>query len=850
MRRASTFRIPGASAALLTIAAAAAPSPPTAAANPRSATPVATAARWPRVTLPIARDAAMERRIDAVIAAMSDEDKVAQIIQPDIGAISLPEMRRHRFGSILAGGNSAPGGNDKAPAAEWLKLADQAYDAIMAAPGEGPAIPPMWGIDAVHGHANIIGATIFPQNIGLGAMRDPDVIRRIGAVTAQEMAVTGIDWDFSPTLAVVRDDRWGRTYESFSEDPSIVKSYAGAMVEGLQGTPGTRQFLGAGKVLATAKHFVGDGGTRNGVDQGDNPDTPAHIRDIHGAGYAPAMAAGVQAVMASFSSIRGTKLSGDAAMLTGVLRDQMGFDGLVVGDWNAHGQVPGCTNTSCAAAVNAGMDIFMAPDSWKGLLASTLAQVRSGEIPRARIDEAVRRILRVKMRAGLFDKGRPSARPFAGHFELLGSPEHRAVAREAVRKSLVLLKNNGGLLPLKAGANLLVAGEGADNIAMQSGGWTISWQGTGVTNADFPHAQSIFAGIREAVRAGGGSATLSPDGSFTTRPDAAIVVFGESPYAEFAGDRPSIEYRPGETRDIDLLRKLKAQGIPVVAVFLSGRPMWVNPEINTSDAFVAAFLPGGEGGGVADVLIGDKRAAARQDFQGRLSFSWPRRVDQPTLNIGDKDYDPLFPFGYGLTYRSSRSQLPPLSEERPAAAKAQADGVLFARGRLPAGWSFGLAEPHGVERSVTGNAEATGNGMVRIKGVDRRGQEDARRISFGPTGGTLRIAADTPFDMSRESNAQYSLIVEYRLDAAPASAVTLGVQCGESCGGALPIDATLRKASPGAWTTLTIPLACFTAKGLDPRRVTAPLVLTSDSALSLSISDARLASAGRAAPCP
>ncbi len=290
-------------------------------------------------------------------------------------------------------------------------------------------IPPIWGIDAVHGHANIIGATIFPQNIGLGAMRDPDLIRKIGEVTAKEMTVTGIDWDFSPTLAVVRDDRWGRSYEGFSEDPSVVRDYAGAMVEGLQGKPGTKAFLRDGKVIATAKHFVGDGGTANGIDQGDNPGTPEQIRDIHGAGYPPAIAAGVQAVMASFSSVRGTKLSADKELLTGALRDQMGFDGLTVGDWNAHGQVPGCTNTSCAAAINAGMDMVMAPDSWKGFYASTLAQVKSGEISKARLDEAVRRILRVKMRAGMFEKGKPSSRPFAGKFELLGSPEHRAVAR-------------------------------------------------------------------------------------------------------------------------------------------------------------------------------------------------------------------------------------------------------------------------------------------------------------------------------------------------------------------------------------------------------------------------------------
>jgi beta-glucosidase len=311
---------------------------------------------------------------------------------------------------------------------------------------------------------------------------------------------------------VVRDDRWGRTYEGFSEDREVVRSYAGMMVEGLQGRAGTPEFLGPGKVVATAKHFVGDGGTLNGKDQGDNPSSDEQIRDIHGAGYPPAVEAGVQAVMASYNSVRGEKMHGKRDLLTGRLKGDMGFDGLVVGDWNGHGQVAGCTNISCAASINAGLDMFMAPDSWKGLYEATLAQARLGEIPAARLDDAVRRILRVKLRARMFEKGPPSARPFAGQFNLLGAPAHRAIAREAVRKSLVLLKNSRQILPLSPRANVLVAGDGADNIAKQSGGWTITWQGTGVTKADFPHAQSIYSGIREAVSAAGGSATLSVDG--------------------------------------------------------------------------------------------------------------------------------------------------------------------------------------------------------------------------------------------------------------------------------------------------------------------------------------------------
>src|SRR4051794_19108352 len=398
---------------------------------------------WPSIHSRVARDPAIEARIERILKRMSVEEKVGQTIQGDISAVTPDDVRKYKLGSILAGGNSAPHDDNKAPAADWLKQSDAFWNASQAADWSGEKIPLIYGIDAVHGHANIVGATIFPQNIGLGAARDPALIRRIGAVTAMEMTVTGHDWDFSPTIAVPRDDRWGRTYEGYSEDPSVQRLYAPAMVEGLQGNAGTKGFLGAGRVIATVKHFAGDGGTANGKDQGDNPSSDRVIRDVHGAGYPPAIAAGVQSVMASYSSIRGQKMHGNRALLTDALKGDMHFDGLVVGDWNGHGQVPGCSNTSCPASINAGLDMLMAPDSWKALYDSTLAQVRSGEIPMARLNDAVRRVLRVKLRAGLFDKGRSSARPYAGKFEFLGSAAHRAIARQAVRESLVLLKNNG-----------------------------------------------------------------------------------------------------------------------------------------------------------------------------------------------------------------------------------------------------------------------------------------------------------------------------------------------------------------------------------------------------------------------
>ncbi|MDB5719705.1 MAG: glycoside hydrolase family 3 protein [Alphaproteobacteria bacterium] len=785
------------------------------AASSRAEGPAVGPVHWPKVRSRVAHDPAVEARVEAMLRRMSIEQKVAQIVQGDIASIKPEDMARTHFGSILAGGNSAPGGVETAPPADWLKLADAFWDASMSGPEGSLKIPSIFGIDAVHGHANIVGATIFPQNIGLGAMRDPALIRRIGEVTAREMAVTGFDWDFSPTLAVVRDDRWGRTYEGFSEDPEVVRSYAGPMIEGLQGMPGTREFVGPGHVIATAKHFVGDGGTAGGKDQGDNLSTPEQLRDIHGAGYPPAIEAGVQAVMASFSLVRGEKVHGDRALLTGALKEDMGFDGLVVGDWNAHGQVPGCTNMSCPASIIAGLDMFMAPDSWKGLYENTLAQAKSGEIPTARLDDAVRRILRVKVRAGLFEKGRPSSRPFAGRFELLGAPEHRAVARQAVRESLVLLKNAGHVLPLSPRLNLLVAGDGADNISKQAGGWTITWQGTGIGNEYFPHAQSIFSGIKETVAAAGGNATLSVEGAYSTKPDAAIVIFGENPYAEFVGDRSTLEYSPADKKDLDLLRRFKAAGIPTVSVFLSGRPLWVNPEINASDAFVAAFLPGSEGGGVADLLFGNPDRSVRNDFRGKLSYSWPKRADQYALNRGDADYDPLFAFGHGLTY-ADKGDLPFLSEDKPA-GPATAQGVLFGRG--------GLAEGAGWSSS---------HGLVAVRAIDRRAQEDARTFTVKPHG-AFGIFASPTLDLSREATGQLSLIFEYRVDAPPTAAVDLQMNTGS-----VPIAGLLRASPVGKWQTAIVPLRCFVRRNVDMTKLDQPFNLVAEGSLTLSISDVRI----------
>ena len=601
---------------------------------------------WPFQRSPLTRKSINEIKIKNLLHTMSLEEKVGQVIQADIDSVTPEQAKKYHLGAILNGGNSAPNNNNRASPLEWLELADKFWLRSTDKSNGNSGIPIMWGTDAVHGHSNIIGATIFPHNIGLGSANDSSLIKKIGFVTATEMLVTGVDWTFAPTIAVARDDRWGRTYESYSEDPDLVERYASKIIEGIQGKVGTDEYLDDNHLLATAKHFIGDGGTQKGKDQGNNLTSEAELRDIHGKAYLSAIDAGVIVVMASFSSWQGNRLHGYQALLNDVLIERLGFDGMVVGDWNGHALVKNCKPDSCPQSINAGVDMFMAPDSWKDLYYNTLQDVKRGVISLDRLNDAVGKVLRTKLRMGLFDAGLPSSRKLAGKFNLLGSKKHQSIAREAVRKSLVLLKNNGQLLPLSPNSHILITGDGADNIAKQSGGWTLSWQGTGNTNKDFPNGRSIYQGLANAMQAKKGTIEYSENGEFMNKPDVAIVVFGEDPYAEFLGDKNNLSF--GDERGLNLLSKLKKQGIKTVSIFLSGRPLWLNREINLSDAFVAAWLPGTEGGGIADVLLANNDGSINYNFSGKLSFSWPNTAVDTSLNIGDENYEPLFPFGYGL----------------------------------------------------------------------------------------------------------------------------------------------------------------------------------------------------------
>ena len=789
---------------------------------------------WPTLESKVVKTPEIENTIAQYLKTMTLEQKVAQMIQPEIRDITAADMRKYGFGSYLNGGGSFPNANKHATPADWITLAESMYQASVDDSIDGSKIPTMWGTDAVHGHNNVIGATLFPHNIGLGAANNPALIEQIAAATAVEVMATGIDWVFAPTVAVVRDDRWGRTYEGYSEDPAIVREYSAAIVNGLQGRAGD-DFLSDKRVICTVKHFLGDGGTVDGDDQGDNIDSEETLYNIHAQGYIGGLTAGSQSVMASFNSWNGKKNHGNKYLLTDVLKTKMGFDGFVVGDWNGHGQVAGCTNESCPQAVNAGLDIFMVPTgAWKPLYENTIKQVKAGTITMARIDDAVARILRVKLRAGLFDKPSPANRKYSGKLELIGAPAHRDIARQAVQESLVLLKNNNHLLPLNPSSNILIAGDAADNIGKQSGGWSITWQGTNNQNADFPGATSIYAGLKAQIDSAGGNAILSSTGEFNTKPDVAIVVFGEEPYAEGHGDKDNLEFERNNKRSLKILKTLKQQNIPVVSVFISGRPMWVNSELNASDAFVAAWLPGTEGQGIADVLLADASGQVQYDLKGKLSFSWPKSPLQTAVNKGDADYSPLLPYGFGLTYKDESTLANNLNEDSGVDISNLAPLSIF-NGSFKTPWRLFL-NSNSEQHQVASNSVKLGGITYRTE--DKAIQEDAMQFNFDGTASSyIEINSNFTEDKVAYIEANSALSFSYKVNQIPSSHTYLAMKCEQGCGGELDITNELENADFNTWQTMSIDLTCFAKKGVDFARITSPFIIKTAGELSVSVAD-------------
>ncbi|GIE58416.1 beta-glucosidase [Actinoplanes octamycinicus] len=674
-------------------------------------------------TLPVAT------RVADLLGRMSLDDKVGQMTQSERGTTTAADVTTFRVGSVLSGGGSAPSPNTPTG---WADMYDNYQRGALATPLQ---IPILYGIDAVHGNNNVPGSTIFPHNIGLGATRDPALVQQIGRATAEEVTGAGLDWTFAPCLCVARNDRWGRTYESFGEKPEIATAMT-TIVDGLQGS----RLDGPASVLATAKHYIGDGGTTGGTDQGNTQLTEAELRAIHLPPFAAAVEHGVGSVMISYSSFNGAKLHGHEYLITDVLKGELGFTGFVVSDWAAIDQLDGqrgFTQAEVVTAVNAGLDMIMVPTDWKTFVGYLRAAVQAGQIPMTRIDDANRRILTKKFELGLFEK------PYAdrSYATTIGSAAHRTLARQAVRQSQVLLKNAEGILPLaKSGGKIFVAGKSADDIGNQSGGWTLSWQGA---SGNTVPGTSVLAGIR-AIAGSGTTVTYDRDGAgIDNTYRAAIAVVGETPYAEGQGDRPGSMSL--DATDLATLSRLRASGVPVIVVLVSGRPLDIAAEIGNWTALIAAWLPGSEGAGVADVLFGDYAPT------GKLPVTWMQSAAQQPINDGDGK-TPLFPYGFGLTYSTTTpgDTTAPSTPGFPTATAVTATGLTLT---WPASTDTGgsglagydvyrdgllVASPDTASYTVTGLTAGTSYAFS-VAARDAAGNRSARSPVLAvttPTGGT------------------------------------------------------------------------------------------------------------------
>ena len=574
---------------------------------------------------------------------MTLEEKIGQMTQAEQDALKEPtDVQTYFLGSLLSGGSSDPKAGNNLNA--WTDLYDRVQTLSLKT---RLGIPILYGIDAVHGHSNVLGAVIFPHNVGLGCTRNAGLVERMSRVTAEEVRATGINWTFAPCVAVPRDERWGRTYEGFGESPELARDLGEAAVRGLQGD----DLADPLSLLACAKHYVGDGGTAFGtggfehpvtkkrvLDQGDTRVSEAELRRIHMQGYVSTIRAGVGTIMPSYNSWNGTKLSGHKYLMTDVLKGELKFDGFLISDYNAIDQITKDYKQAIEISINAGMDMVMVPTKYREFFTLLRDLVREGRVPQSRIDDAVMRILRVKVAMGLTERGRSVLADRRLHSSF-GSAAHRAVARDCVRQSLVLLKNDRRTLPLRRSARRIhVAGKCADDIGNQCGGWTIDWQGKSgnVTTGGTTILEAVKNTVSRRTRV-----TFSKDGGGARGADVGLVVVGETPYAEGTGDREELSLDAEDAAAID---RMKGAGIPVVVVLISGRPLIINDALAKADAFVAAWLPGTEGQGVTDVLFGDYRPT------GKLSFTWPRTNAQIPINVGDRSYDPLFPYGFGLTF--------------------------------------------------------------------------------------------------------------------------------------------------------------------------------------------------------
>ncbi len=771
-----------------------------------------------------------EKFINNLVQKMTLEQKVGQVIMPDIDEVTPQDAKKYQLGTFLNGGGKFPNKNKNSSVEDWKELSRDFYNSSPIV--DGIVIPILWGTDAVHGHNNVIGATIFPHNIGLGSTMNADLIKKIGQAVAREVLSTGIPWTFAPTIAVPQNDLWGRTYEGYSENPELVSLLGEAMILGLQGEG--EEFLDSNHVLATAKHFLGDGGTENGIDQGNTILSEQDLRDIHGEPYFAAISSCIQTVMASFNSWNGEKAHGSKYLLKDILRDQMGFDGLVIGDWNGHGQVPECSKENCPQSFNAGVDIFMAPDEWKPLYKNTLMQVKNGDISMQRLDEAVKNILSVKYLLGMFDGRKPHMYPY----NYIGDASHREIARQAVRESIVLLKNNNNTLPIKNGKHILVIGDSAKRITKQMGGWTITWQGRENNNSEFPNSKSIYDAIKYKTEKNGGTVEFSDTSNYEKKPDLVIFVYGEDPYAEGDGDRKHIFFENQDSMFIKYMKDLHEENIPSVSLFISGRPLIVNKEINLSDSFVQLWLPGTAIEGVTDVIFTDANNEINYDFKGKLSYSWPKYSYQTKLNYGDKDYDPLFPYGFGLTY-SDDTYMNSIDETETIPQKDEI--TLFLGSAYPSYKEvisyYDSDKNEQVYEGISADIYKNERAGLSISKFDYKKQDDAKRIDFGQlnTFKTWEISSGSNEDLSYMQDGSLELIL--RSQNLPDKTLELVIECSKNqeqinmsgtkeCYQSFNLSNILKKELTGAWQKITMPLSCLNNKNFEISSITSRAKLT------------------------
>jgi len=747
--------------------------------------------------------------VNSLIKKMSIEEKVGQVIQADLDFIKPSDLRDYPIGSVLNGGNTSPRGKLRASPAEWKSLAQEFYEESKRT---GASIPVLWGTDAVHGHSNVFGATIFPHNIGIGAAANPQLVKDIGAAVAEEVLATGLFWTFAPTVTIPQNFRWGRTYEGYSEDPVLVSKLGSAFIEGLQGTE--KEFLNDAKILGTAKHFLGDGGTYLGIDQGDTRANEENMRVIHGEPYFASLNSCVRVVMASFNSWNGSKVHGNKYLLTEVLKDKMNFTGFVVGDWNGHQQVPGCNAGSCPESFNAGVDMFMVPENWKALYKNTVKQVKDGEISIERLDDAVKRILTVKQQLGMFEGRVPNQTKYSE----VGLQKNREIARRAVRESLVLIKNNNAVLPIKDQQKILVIGDSADSLKIQTGGWTLDWQGANNTNSDFPGSITFLQALKEYENLEITHKNSLSNLDLNKNYDLVIVAYGEEPYAEGIGDRKNLFYRDSKT--LNTLKRLKRNGNKVVSIFFTGRPLWTNEFINLSDAFVVAWLPGTESRGMTDVLVANEDGSVNYDFQGKLPFSWPSDPNQSTIAFYDPASNAEFDYGYGLTYKSPKA-LASLDESFEK-SDDYGDLVEIFSGKFNNPFEGFIQENNSPQIKLSSTNNTTQNDIVQIDFIDVDKQDDTLRVTFNADGNLNSFHILTTEVVGLEDFQSGFLNFNARV-VESSGAIFLAATCGFGCMGSIDVTSLLVKSK--SFDGYSVPLKCLTDKGLDLSKTISPMIL-------------------------